>query len=283
MLADYHVHTEFSADSEYPIEEVVRDGIEKGLDEICFTDHVDYGVQDDWEDGVEIRYRTGGPNDPPLMPLMNVDYPRYYEAIRYLQKKYSEKIELKFGLEFGVQMSTVQKYEKLFSEYPFDFIILSIHQIDDKEFWNQAFQTGKTQREYNLAYYREMLNVVRSYKNYSVLGHLDMITRYDKAGIFPFEETESLVTEILKQIIEDEKGIEINTSYHRYGLPDSTPSRKILEKYRDLGGKIVTIGTDSHRKEHLGAYISEAKKELKKIGFDSFCTFEKMQPVYHRL
>ena len=88
---------------------------------------------------------------------------------------------------------------------------------------------------------------------------------------------------ILKIVIEDGKGIEINTSSHRYGLKDSTPSRDILNLYKELGGKIITIGSDSHKPEHLGAYIDEAKELLKEIGFDSFCTFEKMKPSFHQL
>ena len=79
------------------------------------------------------------------------------------------------------------------------------------------------------------------------------------------------------------KCIEINTSSHRYGLQDLTPSRDILRLYRDLGGRILTIGSDSHRKEHLGAYILDTMEEAKKLGFEEIYTFEQMQPIAHRL
>ena len=92
-----------------------------------------------------------------------------------------------------------------------------------------------------------------------------------------------MIQEILEIVIQDGKGIEINTSSHRYGLKDSQPSRDILKLYKELGGKIITIGSDSHKPEHLGAYIDEAKELLKEIGFDSFCTFEKMKPIFHQL
>ena len=187
------------------------------------------------------------------------------------------------GLEFGVQTHTIPQFEALFARYPFDFILLSIHQVEDKEFWTQDFQRGRTQREYNERYYEELLEVVRAYKNYSVLGHMDLIKRYDEAGIYPFEKTKDLAAEILKVVIADGKGIEVNTSSHRYGLDDSMPSVRLLELYRDLGGTIVTIGSDSHAPEHLGAYIQEAKDQLKALGFRSFCTYEKMEPVFHDL
>ena len=124
---------------------------------------------------------------------------------------------------------------------------------------------------------------MRTYKNYSVLGHLDLIVRYDKAGIYPFEEVRPLIEEILKTVIADGKGIEINTSSRRYGLADSTPSKEILKLYRELGGRIITIGSDTHKPEHLGAYFREAKQYLKDLGYEQFCTFDQLQPIFHSL
>ncbi len=182
-----------------------------------------------------------------------------------------------------MQAHTIEKYERLFARYPFDFIILSVHEVDDQEFWTQDFQRGRAQKEYNERYYEELLYLVRNYHNYSVLGHMDLITRYDKAGIYPFEKLKPVLTEILETVIADGKGIEVNTSSHRYGLPDLTPSRHILKLYRELGGRIITIGSDSHKPAHLGAYIDETKEELKRLGYKEFCTFDKMKAVYHQL
>lgn len=275
MFADYHVHTEYSDDSVYPMEDVIRDAIRLGLDEICITDHVDYGIKTDPDSGQEIRCRHGE-------PLTNVDYPRYTAQIARLQKKYCGAIRIKMGLEFGIQRHTIPQYKALFRRYPFDFIILSIHQVENKEFWTQDFQQGRTQQEYNERYYEEMLQVVKTYKDYSVLGHMDLIKRYDKAGIYPFEKVKPIIAEILKIVIADGKGIEVNTSSHRYGLTDSMPSTEILQLYRNLGGSIITVGTDSHAPEHLGTYLKEAMDQLKRLGFKGFYTYEKMQPVFHR-
>ncbi len=276
MFTDYHVHTEFSDDSIYPMEQVVRDAIDMGMEEICFTDHVDYGIKEDWDCGHEIAYRGDD-------PLANVDYPAYINKIKELQNMHGPKIIIKTGLEFGVQMHTIPQYEALFKRYPFDFIILSIHQVEDKEFWTQDFQRGKSQREYNERYYEEMLNIVKAYHGYSVLGHMDLITRYDENGVYPFEKVEPVISEILKTVIADGKGIEFNTSYHRYGLKDTTPSMDILRLYRKLGGEIITVGSDSHAPKHLGAYADEAARILESLGFQYICTFDGMEPVYHRL
>lgn len=276
MFADYHVHTEFSDDSIYPMEQVVKDAIAMKMDKICFTDHVDYGIKEDWDCGHPIQYRG-------TEPLANVDYPVYAARIKELQALYKKQIDIKMGMEFGIQTHTIPQYETLFQKYPFDFIILSIHQVEDKEFWTQDFQKGKSQEEYNRRYYEEMLHVVKQYQNYSVLGHMDLITRYDKNGIYPFEKMEAIISEILEIVIKNGKGIELNTSYHRYGLKDATPSINILKRYRELGGEIITIGSDSHGPGQLGAYMEEAKKLLKNLGFSYFCSYDKMQPVYHDL
>lgn len=261
MLADYHVHTSFSDDSEYPMEEAVKRAIALGLDEICFTEHIDYGVKTD----------------------ENCDCAAYQKEIERCRKHFGDDITIRMGIEFGMQVHTISQYEETLKQYPFDFVILSCHQVEDQEFWNQTFQPGRTQEEYNRRYYEEILQVIRRYENYSVLGHLDMIRRYDKAGEYPFEKVRDLVEEILKTVIAQGKGIEVNTSCFRYGLPDLTPSREILTLYRNMGGKIVTIGSDSHREDHLGAKIKEMHRELKALGFDSVYTFEKMEPIACRL
>lgn len=279
MLADYHVHTAYSDDSVYPMEAVVQDALSKGLEELCFTDHVDYGIKRDWDDPRGILPRPGVPDEP----LCNVDYPRYFAQIHELQQKYAGRIRLKAGLEFGMQTHTIAQYQALFDRWPMDFVLLSVHQVEDKEFWTQEFQAGRTQREYNLRYYEELLALVQQYHDYSVLAHMDLITRYDKNGIYPFEALRPILTEILRTVIADGKGIEVNTSCHRYGLRDMTPSRDILQLYRQLGGHILTLGSDSHKPEHLGAFLAETKQELRALGFTEWCTYDAMQPVFHPL
>ena len=177
------------------------------------------------------------------VPTRNVNYPEYIKEINELKNIYKDRISIKTGLEFGIQSHTISQYE-------------------------------------------ELLKVAKNYKNYSVLGHLDLVARYDVGnGKTPlkFNQIKPIITEILKTVIEDGKGIELNTSYHRYGLSDSTPSYDILKLYHQLGGKIITIGSDSHKPDHLGAYIEESKDYLKKIGFTEYCTFDQMKPLYHKL
>ena len=264
MLADYHVHTSYSLDSKYPMEEVIKDAIAKGIDEICFTDHVDLGI---YYDGKETTISS---------------YDDYFKNIREYALKYPN-ITIKTGLEFGMQTNTIQRYEELFKSYPFDFIIMSVHEIGDMELWTYDYQEGKTQIEYNLGYYNEILNIIKNYHNYSVLGHLDSIVRYDKAGPCPFEIVKPVIIEILKTIIKDGKGLEVNTSNIRYRIKEGTPSLEILKLYHELGGEIITLGSDSHMKEHLGFNIENMQKVLKDLGFKYFMTYEKMEMIKHEL
>ena len=274
-IKDYHCHTEFSDDSVYPMEEAVVDAIAFGIDELCFTDHVDYGVHPDFHDP-SAKVVNG-------KKIANVDYPVYVKRIDELQEKYKGQIVLKKGLEFGIQTHTIPQFQKVFDTYDLDFVLLSIHQVNDEEFWTFDYQDKLTWDEYNLGYYQEMLDVIKVYKDYSVLAHMDLMRRYDKNGKYPFEKTKEIVTEILKQVIMDGKGIEINTSSFKYGLDDLMPSTDILKLYKELGGRIITIGSDSHRKEHLGSYIKEVNETLKGLGYTEYCTFEKMKAIFHQL
>ena len=265
MFADYHVHTAFSDDSDYPMEECLNRAVELGLEEICFTEHTDYGVK--------------GREDQAL----NCPTPEYFAEFQRCKKIFADKITMKFGMEFGMETITVDEFQKLFDAYPFDFIILSCHQVDNLEFHTQDYQRGKTQQQYNEGYYQEIFDVMKVYDDWSILGHLDMIKRYDLQGEYPFEKVRDLIAEILKLAISKGKGIEVNTSCYRYKLPDLTPSHDILKLYKDLGGEIITVGSDTHQASHLAFKIRDTYAELARLGFKHIYTFDKMNPVGHNL
>lgn len=161
MVIDYHLHTSYSDDSSYEMEDVVKDAIEKGLVEICFTDHVDYGVKPDVGEKIKRTYKG--------KPVTNVDYPKYFEELDKLQEKYKEQITIKKGLEFGMQTHTINQYQKLFDTYEMDFVLLSVHQINDQEFWLKEYQKDKTTQEIYDGYYEEIYSIIQNYDDYSCL------------------------------------------------------------------------------------------------------------------
>ena len=287
MYADYHLHCEYSDDSNEPMENQIQEAITLGLDEMCFTDHVDYGIKRDWDDpeGIIIRHAIEHGKEVDLV-LANVNYPKYFEALNMYQKKYASSISIKKGLEFGIQSITVDAYEKLFDSYQneLDFVLFSMHQVNNLEFWTQDFQKGKTQKQYNDEYYKEIYQTMQIFHHYSCLAHLDLLARYDENGIYPFENEKDIIAEILKYAIRDGKGIEINTSSWKYGLKDTQPSRAILKLYKDLGGKIITVGSDAHETKYLASHIKDAYAILKnEIGINEICTFDQMQPIFHKI
>jgi len=261
MLADYHVHTSYSDDSMHPMEDCINRAISLGFDEICFTEHIDHGC--------------------PTSFCCDCD--SYLEGFNLYKEKYQKKITLKFGIEFGVQAHHRNYFENIFRKYPFDFVLMSFHQVEDKELWNGDFQAGKTQAEYNRIYFEEMFNSMKAFENYSVLAHMDLMRRYDRYGEYPFEKSKEQIEEILKYLIAAEKGIEVNTSSFRYNLNDLTPATPILKLYKELGGEIITIGSDSHREAQLGDKIPYVRDILKSLGYRYFTTFKKMQPIFHEL
>lgn len=261
--SDYHIHTSFSDDSESPMKEYVKVAIEKMLDEICFTEHIDYGVKS----------------------TTNCNLKEYREEFLRCQSKYQNQIQIKYGIEFGVQTQTIDEFLRTFSLNKFDFVILSCHQKNNLEFWNYQYQNSTKQKDYIEDYYNEILEVIQQFSNYSVIGHLDMIRRYDSVHMYLFEKVEPIIRKILQQVIADGKGIEINGSYARYGLGDWMPSKRILKMYHEMGGEIITFGTDAHQIDHIlkRADYNEIFQTMQKIGYKAIYTFEEMKPIRHML
>ena len=261
MLADYHVHTSFSPDSNYPMQNCIEQAISIGINEMCFTEHIDYGCENSFCCNCE----------------------EYYRAFLKFKELYKGRINLKFGMEFGMQAHHKNYFQKIFNSYPFDFILMSFHQVEDKELWNQDFQNGKSQDEYYRIYFEEMLNSAKVFTDFSVLAHMDLLKRYEQYEDYPFEKIKPILEEIFNYIIPLGKGIELNTSSFRYGLSDLTPSTDILKFYRELGGEVITIGSDSHAQRHLGSNIMYCREILKSLGYKYFNTFDRMKPVFNKL
>lgn len=268
MFADYHIHSNYSDDSTYPMRSIVEDAIVLGIEEICFTDHYDLAVHE--KGYVEKKD-------------ICINMKKYSDEIEKLQRMYKDRIKIKKGVEFGVQYETIPQYQRIAQDYPLDFILLSVHQIANKGYWNRQFQQGKTEAQYYHAYYQALYAIVQNFHDYNVLAHVDLIRRYDNNTGYDVMNDREMIEKILTYIIADGKGIEVNTSSIRYGIGDTTPAKSLLMLYKELGGRIVTIGSDSHKPIHLGAYVEEIKGKLKQLGFHEFATFEQRVACMHRL
>ena len=144
--------------------------------------------------------------------------------------------------------------------------------------------TPKDQAEAQTALgdYLEEVLALAKLGGFTVLGHLTLPLRYfnEMRGLHTsFDPYEAEIREILKTLIENGRGIELNVNRGNTPLPDA----KWLRIYRELGGELITLGTDAHSPEHVGRFIRERQALLKECGFARFCTFEKQMPVWHAL
>ena len=264
MFYDYHMHSNFSLDSDSPMEEMIKKSIDLGIKEICFTDHVDYDLYTDDD--------------------LGINYDDYFNTLNLLSNKYKDSINIKKGIEMGLQRQVFDKCSSDVNTYPFDFVICSQHSINKVELYFDDFFKDKTQIEAYEQYYKELYHIVKNYKDYSVLGHLDLVKRYGNyKSTLDDKYFLDIIEEILKQAIYDGKGIELNTSSFRYNLPDLTPSRTILSLYKDLGGEILTTGSDSHIPSQIGYNFDMIYSYLKNSGFKYICSFENMKPNFIKL
>lgn len=256
---DYHTHSVFSDDSTAPLSAMIEQAVKLGLDEIAVTDHFDPDYAD------------------PSIPF-TLDYSDYHAAITQMQETYKGKIKIVRGLEVGLQSHVLEDCEQVVSAHPYDFVLGSIHCAEKKELYGGSFYSGRSLEESYVAYYRSFYECLKNYKNYCVAGHLNIVERYMPGRPDP-DTYIDLVKDLLRLIIEDGKGIELNTSSFRYKMGDRlTPSVEMLKLYRSMGGEIITVGSDAHTPQYLADHFEYAEEVLKSVGFRYITVFERMKP-----
>ena len=260
MVLDYHMHSDFSADCNTPMEDTIQSAIGKGLSEICFTEHVDYDYP-----------------DPTI--VFELDLPRYTQELKAMQEKYQDRIAIRKGIEVGLQPHVLDKCQALIQGDYFDFIIASLHTADRKDLHSGEFFEGRPVSESYQIYYEELLYCVQNYSEYSILGHIDLVKRYKKLDTG--EDFHDLLRQIFNIIIPAGKGIEVNTSGYHYGLDHAMPSADILKLYKECGGEIITLGSDAHHASHVGRHFKEMLTLLDSIGFRYICSFNERKPIFH--
>lgn len=266
MRADVHMHCNFSGDSEARPEDMAEAAIEKGLEVICFTDHYDKDCFD-W-----------GPEDV-------LDEERYFKEMPALRERYRDQIDIRIGIEIGLQPHLGDYYREFTERYPLDFVIGSSHSVQGHDTATRKIYSNHTDQEAYRIYFEEMLKNVQNIKAYDVLGHMDYMVRYSNQGVksYSCDDYMDVIDEILKQIITDGKGIELNTSGLKYGIGFAHPHGKILKRYRELGGEIITVGSDGHVPEHIAYGFHLVDELLKESGFRYYTEFKKRKPEFVRL
>jgi histidinol-phosphatase (PHP family) len=188
------------------------------------------------------------------------------------------------GAERGGAPYTSERVHSFVSAYPFDFIIISSHESQGADLWyhESTYFAGKEKREVYTAYFEEVLQNVKAMDAFSVYGHLDFIRRYGgyADNSLEYADYRDVVDAILAALIEKGKGLEINSSGFRYGLGQTHPQVSILKRYRELGGEIITVGSDAHKPECIAEEFAQCREALDAAGFKAVTLFRGMKPVF---
>lgn len=269
-LADYHTHTSCSPDGSATMAELTKKAVEVGLDEICFTDHMD---PIHW---MTLARRDSFPWDEAL---------RQFEEAKRL---YGDRITLKLGAEAGEAYMDLPMANKLQDDAPdLDFVIGSVHYgfNETKGGYEDLYflPAGDTNYYHKVIdrYLDEVVKLV-DWGRFSVLGHLTLPLRYINENYYAgltFAPFYDRVDEIFRRLIDKGLGIECNTNRGNEPLP----GEDLLRRYRALGGEIITLGTDSHSPQHIGCAIREKQQLLRECGFTHFTTFTQRKPIFHKL
>lgn len=265
-FVDCHVHSSFSPGSTITPEAGSEIALKRGLAGLAFADHLEL--------------------DPKFAEYdCNFDFKKRLQSIEALQKTYANRLKILAGVEIGIQPNTVEAAAATIQENDLDFVINSVHVIDRIDLGRDEFYHGKTQREAYRRYFEEVLASITNFKNYDVIGHLGYIRKYGgfENHDMHYAEYADIIDVILKKVIADDKGIEINTSGYRKSFGAPLPDFDIVQRYIDLGGEIITLGSDAHVPEHIGECFDIVSEKLKDMSIMRVAYFENRKPVFLEL
>lgn len=233
MLFDTHIHTRHSDDSNMNIEDAIKRANELGIGMII-TEHIDMAHPE---------------------PDVFFDIDLYFEEYT---KYRSNKLLL--GIEVGMRTECVEDNRSIVGDYHFDYVIGSIHFVDNIEIYQEHFYRNRTKKDTFRRYFECMLDCLKGYDFVDSLGHIDYIARYaryEDPEVY-YNEFGDLIDEILLTAVRKGKALEINT--RRLANPEIVARvLPIYQRFHELGGKMVTIGSDAHKPEHVGRRLTVAK------------------------
>ena len=265
MYWDTHMHCIFSGDSTADPEKMILAAIEKKLDGICFTDHIDY--------------------DYPGPTPFGFDPDEYFKVLQPLAAAYRDKISVHIGVELGLQPHLKERYDTFLASGSFDQVIASSHVVHGFDPYYADFYQGKTEDEAYLEYFESILENIAVFENFDVYGHIDYVVRYgpNKNARYSYQKFKDVIDEILRSLIAKGKGIEINMAGFKYGLGHPNPTEEIIKRYRALGGEILTLGSDAHAPEHVAYDFHKLYSILTEAGFTHYTVFTGRKPAFYKI
>jgi histidinol-phosphatase (PHP family) len=279
ILMDCHTHTQFSVDSDADIGLCVKRAAELGLAAYAITDHCEcngwykkeHYPEDTWYLRESFDYAA--------------DFEGSVAAVTALKEKYADKLDLICGVELGQILHDVEVAKIVNADKRVDFIIGSVHQVmGEQDFYFIDYEKLTMDEIYSLLerYFKEVYEVSKT-DLFDVIGHITYCLRYMKqrngieADISRFDD---IIAETLRNLAANGKGIEINTSGLRQGFGDCFPSLKYVKMYRDLGGEIITVGSDSHTVGDIAANSADGIALAAAAGFTQLTYFKQRKPYF---
>jgi histidinol-phosphatase (PHP family) len=241
MIFDSHSHTAFSGDSEMKAEEALAAADVAGIG-LVFTEHLDL----DYPGDIDFTF------DP-------ATYWQQYEPLR------GDRLML--GIEVGMQSATAERSRAFVDTVPFDLVIGSVHMVDGKDIYYKEAYGNLSKAEFFHKYYQQMADNIRQHGFIDVLGHIDYIARYA-----PYEDPEisygsfqADIDAVLKAAIETDTVLELNTRRlgSRLAVKELLP---VYSRYRGLGGRFVTLGSDAHTADAIGGNFRIARELVEAVG-----------------
>jgi histidinol-phosphatase (PHP family) len=255
---DYHIHTNFSCDCHLTMLEMCRTSVEKGIPEIGFTDHFDLVPQD------------------PCSAYFQAD--AWWEELTRCRDAFRNTLTIRAGIEIGEGHLFQQEVQQLYDAYPWDYSLGSLHWVGtDSVFDRELFK--RPREEVYGSYFIELSRMVKE-ADFDVLAHMDVVKRYgyEAYGAFDPKPFETEIRETLRTLAERSKALEVNTATLRRSVNETSPSVIVLQWFLEEGGRWLTVGSDSHRAEHIGSGLDEALRTVKSAGFQSLASFQNRSP-----
>lgn len=260
MLCDCHIHTSFSGDCDTPPQVQIEHAISLGMERICITDHYDYDVVSDID--------------------FTLDFPAYLAALADLREQYSGRIRIEIGVELGLQGHVREYLGQLTRTFDFDYIIGSRHFVDGIDVFLPRFFEGRSEQEALRHFFEASARAAQATDCYDAFGHLDYIVRYCPTKNYGYRAADYMdsIDPILKTLIANGKALECNTGGFRCHLGHPNPCEDILCRYRQLGGELLSVGSDAHTPEYVGYEFPRTAELLKKCGFRYYAVYHRRKP-----
>ncbi len=264
-MVDLHIHSSFSHDSNEAQENYIKQALEYGESILGFSEHYDYDAILDGDD------------------LSLADCKAYRDNLNNLSKKYPE-LTLLYGIEIGYSKAADSEYKKLIEENPFDYVICSVHSLPKYgDFYHGRAFEGRSVKDAYTDYFKAVLESVKSDIDYQIVGHIGYCERYCKLpdSKIRYNDYADIIDEILKEIINRDKCLEINTSTG--GKGGFLPEEGIIKRYLQLGGRAFSFASDSHSAEKYLRGSDEVKAFLKLNGIYNMRYYKKKKPIDYNI